>query len=248
MEKWLYLAGILCLVYCVGIGIMGHGTNFYLIWGVFGLAFLVLGRLQGKGIFLWRILPGYLKYPAVVLLLFGIVLFVVVEGCIVSRFGAKAPKGLDYLVVLGAQMKENGPSVVLRYRLDEACEYLKENTDTRVIVSGGQGANELVSEAEGMRDYLIQMGIAPERIVLEDASRNTCQNLQYAAAFLDPGQDSVGIVTNNFHMFRALHLAKAAGYRQVHGLAANSTVWMLPQNMLREFCGVTKDFLFGNMS
>lgn len=66
----------------------------------------------------------------------------------------KGPAELDYLIVLGAQMKTGGPSKALQYRLDEACRYLDENPGIKVIVSGGQGTDEPVSEAQGMYDYL----------------------------------------------------------------------------------------------
>lgn len=76
------------------------------------------------------------------------------EGCILRRFTQKGPAELDYLIVLGAQMKTGGPSKALQYRLDEACRYLDENPGIKVIVSGGQGTDEPVSEAQGMYDYL----------------------------------------------------------------------------------------------
>ena len=154
---------------------------------------------------------------------------------------------LDYIIVLGAQMKSNGPSRVLKMRLDKAYNYLMENPDTVAIVSGGQGADEHVSEAQGMYDYLVGKGIAAERILLEGQSRNTSQNIDFSSAFLDKERDSVGIVTNNFHIFRATHIAKKNGYSHVCGIAAPSELLMQGNNMLREFMGVMKDFLAGNI-
>lgn len=115
-----------------------------------------------------------------------------------------------------------------------------------VIVSGAKGSNEPVSEAQGMYDYLVNAGIAPERILMEEASRNTYENLEYSGQLLDRQRDSVVLVTNNFHMYRALKLAKGAGYRQIGGLSASTYPWMLPNNLLREFFGVVKDFCAGN--
>ncbi|MBO5055851.1 MAG: YdcF family protein [Lachnospiraceae bacterium] len=155
--------------------------------------------------------------------------------------------GLDYIVVLGAQMKASGPSKALQYRLDEAVRYLEENPDTLVIVSGGQGLDEHISEAQGMYDYLAQKGIASGRIIKEDKSRNTFQNLTFSAEFLDKEKNSVGIVTNNFHVFRAVGIAKKAGYKAVCGIAARGEPFLQYNNMMREFFGVVKDFLVGNM-
>ncbi len=160
---------------------------------------------------------------------------------------AAGKDNLDYIIVLGAQMKAHGPSRVLKMRLDKACDYLAENPDTIVIVSGAQGNDEHVSEAQGMYDYLVEQGISPEHIIKEDQSRNTNQNINYSSAFLDKEKDSVGIVTNNFHIFRATHIAKKSGYADVCGIAAPSEFLMQANNMLREFMGVMKDFLVGNI-
>ena len=152
-----------------------------------------------------------------------------------------------YIIVLGAQVRENGSSVVLRYRLDTAIEYLEENPETICIVSGGQGANEPFSEAEGMANYLIENGIEKDRILLENKSKNTVQNMQYSSALMDETYNSVGIVTNNFHMFRAMKLAKAQGLKNVCAIAADSNVLYLPNNVLRECLGILKDWAMKNI-
>ena len=174
-------------------------------------------------------------------------LFGVVEGMIFTGYVQRGESGCDYLIVLGAQMKPDGPSRVLQYRLDAAYDYLEENPDTKVIVSGGQGSDEIISEAQGMYDYLAGRGIEKERIIREDQSVNTVQNLKYSAEFLDREQDSVCIVSNNFHMFRARRLAEKLGYQKVCGLAAKGDPVLMANNMLREFFGVMKDFIYGNL-
>lgn len=144
-------------------------------------------------------------------------------------------------------MKTSGPSKALQYRLDAAFEYLENNPDTRVIVSGGQGADEHISEAQGMYDYLVDKGISPERIIMEDRSRNTFQNLTFSAEYLDREKNSVAVVSNDFHVFRAVKIARKAGYSNVYGLAARGEPFLKYNNMMREFFGVVKDFLVGNM-
>lgn len=189
-------------------------------------------------------IPG--TYTASTLFLLMLAVFLFTEGCIISGFSKNTDKELDYIVVLGAQLKTTGPSRVLQYRLDTAYEYLTVHPDTKVIVSGGQGSNEPASEAQGMYDYLVKRGIEPDRIILEDKSVNTEQNIRFSKEFLQADTDKVGIVSNNFHVFRAVKLAKAAGYRNVVGIAAPATAFYLPNNMLREFFGVAKDFLMGH--
>lgn len=247
MCKATIVIGILCILYFLAILLVGiHGTNFYYIWGFMGTALIVWGLCMEKGILIPR-LPVWFRRICLLLFCMGCLLFAVAEVCIISGFAAKGEAGLDYIIVLGAQMKADGPSRVLKMRLDKACDYLAENPDTKVIVSGGQGSDEHVSEAQGMYDYLVEKGVAAERILREDQSRNTSQNIEFSSAFLDKENDSVGIVTNNFHIFRATHIAKKSGYLQVCGIAAPSELSMQGNNMLREFLGVMKDFLAGNI-
>ncbi len=247
MCKAAIIIGVLCILYFLAIMLIGiHGTNFYYIWGFMGIALISWGICMEKGILIPR-LPIWFRRIFLILFCMGCVLFVVVEGCILSGFMADGEEKLDYIIVLGAQMKANGPSRVLKMRLDKAYDYLNGNPDTMVIVSGGQGSDEHVSEAQGMYDYLVEKGIAVERILREDKSRNTSQNIDFSSEFLDKENDSVGIVTNNFHIFRATHIAKKSGYRQVYGIAAPSELSMQGNNMLREFMGVVKDFLAGNI-
>jgi len=243
----LILSGILCLVYFVCIAFfVGHGTNFYFIWLFLGLFAIFWGILLKKGI--WEAhFPRWFRRLFILLVCVSGILFIITEGCILSGFSKKGPEGLDYLVVLGAQMKSGGPSKALQYRLDEAIRYLEENPDTQVIVSGGQGPDEHISEAQGMYDYLVEKGIDPSRITKEDKSVNTFQNLTFSAEFLDEANDSVGVVSNNFHVFRAEKIAQKAGYTDVHGISAKGEPFLQLNNMMREFFGVMKDFLCGNM-
>ena len=139
-------------------------------------------------------------------------------------------------------MRESGPSAALKYRLDEAVEYLEDNPKTICIVSGGQGANEPYSEAEGMAQYLKEQGIDASRILLEDKSLNTEQNMEYSKALIKDGA-SVGIITNDFHLFRAKQIAQKYGLDNVCGIAAKSTPVYLPNNMLREFLAEIKFLL-----
>lgn len=238
------IVGILCVLYCLALAITGGtGTWFFLIWGIMGIAFTLWGIFRGR---IWHAMPHWLHITAGTLFLLMLAVFLFTEGCIISGFSKNTDKELDYIVVLGAQLKTTGPSRVLQYRLDTAYEYLTAHPDTKVIVSGGQGSNEPASEAQGMYDYLVKRGIEPGRIVLEDKSVNTEQNIRFSKEFLQADADKVGIVSNNFHVFRAVKLAKAAGYRNVVGIAAPATAFYLPNNMLREFFGVVKDFLMGH--
>ena len=118
-----------------------------------------------------------------------------------------------YLIVLGAKVKPGGiPSLSLQYRLDAALDYLKENPYTKVIVSGGQGPDEEQTEASFMRDYLIANGIEKSRIITEEQSTSTYENLYYSFALLPETEQAVTIVSNDFHLRRATYIANELGY------------------------------------
>lgn len=239
--------GVLCLLYCLAIGFfMGYGTYFFLIWGVLALGCAGIAFVLWHKAWLERV-PGWLKGTVTLCFALVLLLFLVVEGKIYRQFSATAQPGADYVVILGAQWKENGPSYVLQKRLDKAIAYLRENPETKVITTGGQGDNEPMPEAAGMREYLLAAGIEAERIQTEEQSGNTVENLIYGSRYLDKEEDKVVVVTNNFHVFRAVLIARKQGYRNVEGLAADSYPAMLPNNMLREFGGVVKDFMKENL-
>lgn len=244
-EIFCILCSLFCFAYCFLIYRIKSGTRFYLVWGLGGFCFL------GLAFFLhfemWSKLPSGLRKIITIVIVMGVLLFVIVEGCIISACRAKGEANLDYLIVLGAQVKEKGPSAALKFRLDVAYDYLVENEATVCIVSGGQGANEPFSEAQGMRDYLVEKGISAERIIMEDKSTDTSENITFSARFLDMENDSVGIVTNNFHVFRGVHLAKHLGIQNVCGIAAPSDIYFQLNNMIREFFGIMKDLVCGNL-
>lgn len=179
--------------------------------------------------------------------IFGILLFVIVEGFIFAHYHDKGREDLDYIIVLGAQMKPAGPSAVLKFRLDAAYEYLTANEETICVVSGGQGSNEPCTEAEGMYQYLVEKGISPDRILLEKESTDTSENIAYSARLMGGTDVSVGIVTNNFHVFRGVMLARHAGFEDACGIAARSNIYFQPNNLVREFFGVMKDLVCGNL-
>lgn len=246
MHHILIILSVLCVLYFIGSAVFtGMGAKFYFIWLFLGVGFLFLDYVYRRQII--RNIPVALRRSMLLCLLAGAILFLIVEGCIVSGFFAKGAEELDYIIVLGAQMKDNGPSRTLKRRLDKAIDYMGDNQDTIVIVSGGKGADEPISEAQGMYEYLTAHGIESGRIRLEDKSTNTTENLIYSSNLVEAAHDRIGIVTSSFHVFRALRIAKKQGYCNVCGIAAPSEPFLLPTSMIREFLGVMKDFLFGNM-
>ena len=160
--------------------------------------------------------------------------------CVCARLPRKY-RASDCLIVLGARVEQDGPSRALQHRIDAAAEYMMGNKDTIAIASGGKGADEPVSEAACIRDGLIAAGIAPERILLEDQSSTTAENMRFSEMLIPDEDAAVGIVTNNFHVHRALGLARKAGIRNPHGIAAEYTGFTLFHYMVREALGLVAD-------
>lgn len=239
------LAAFLCFLYCFIVFRIRSGSRFYMIWALGGMLFVGLALMIKFD--LWSQFPPLLRRVVCGFLIVGIAAFVIAEGCIFAHYRDRGRPDLDYIIVLGAQMKPAGPSAVLKFRLDAAYEYLTENENTICVVSGGQGPNEPCTEAQGMYDYLVEKGIAPERILMEDKSTDTSENIAFSAEIIGRTDKDVGIVTNNFHVFRALGIARKQNYGKVEGLAADSVLGMGPNNLLREFLGVLKDFAVGNL-
>lgn len=154
------------------------------------------------------------------------------------------------MVVLGCQVKQDGPSMLLRDRLDEALTYWEDHREIKVVVSGGQGPDEPTTEARAMADYLMERGVPEDAILLEDRSHNTAQNFRYTREMLEgEGYDledtQVLVVSNGFHLTRARMLAERTGFEAVSTLAAPSS--HLPSRLrmyIREPLALVKSFVF----
>lgn len=239
------ILSILCAVYGASVASIKSGSNFYMIWYAAAVVFPLLAI--GHKLSLWRRCNPILRRTVLTLLLVGLAVFAGVEGIIASQFFKPAEPNLDYVIVLGAQVRTDGPSVVLLKRLERAEIYLKENPNTICIVTGGQGSNEPTTEAQAMADWLVAAGIDETRIIQENRAVNTVQNIRYSMEHIENKEADVGILTNSFHVFRGVAIAKKQGLVNACGVAAKSYPFYLPNNMLREFFGVLKDFIMGNL-
>ena len=185
------------------------------------------------------------------LLLAGALVFGALEALIFSGSRDQLHGEPQVMVVFGCQVKPWGPSVLLQDRLDTALAYLEEHPEMTVVVTGGQGDDEPVSEAQCMYDYLTEHGVEPERIWQEDQSHNTWQNVRYTLALLEEkGADTsagVVLVSSGFHLTRARMLWERAsgGAGELSTLAAPCT--HVPSRLkmyIREPFALVKSFLF----
>lgn len=234
------------LAYGAAMGAMYPAGGFWLIWIALGAALGAAAWARRTGG--WDQLPLWGRRGIAALALALLAGVIALFGLIASQAVARPPANLDYVIVLGADLTPSGkPKEALRYRLDAALVYLEENPKTRCIVSGGQGDDEVRSEASAMREYLVARGLAGSRIILEDQSTSTAENLRFSAKLMDSPGAGAAVITNDFHVFRAIHIARKQGLSNVHGLAAASNPLYLPQAALRECAAIAKDALAGNL-
>lgn len=179
----------------------------------------------------------------------GILAFALLLGAVLYGAYDHISGDPQVMIVLGCQVRQDGPSVLLRDRLDEALSYLKDHPDMTVVVSGGQGPDEPTTEAQAMADYLVANGVEEENILLEDDSHNTTQNFQYSRDLLEEEKidcsGGVLVVSNGFHLTRARMLAERAGFDNVSTLAAPAS--HLPSRLymyIREPLALVKSFVF----
>lgn len=146
------------------------------------------------------------------------------------------------VVVLGCLVRESGPSLMLRYRLETALQYLQENPEAPVVVSGGQGEREPVSEAQAMAEYLITNGIDETRIYKEDISTNTWQNLAFSAEIIrrEALPETLVIVTDTYHQLRAGIFARTQGFSAFYGCSGKCPWGLLPSYGVREMLAVAQ--------
>ncbi len=151
------------------------------------------------------------------------------------------PEGAN-VIVLGAQIySAERMGVSLTGRVDKAAEYLLENPDAQCIVTGGQGGNEPCPESLTQKNALMRRGIDAGRIYMEDKSHNTRENMAYAMEIAQEEglRTEVAVVTQSFHMFRALQLAENAGFT-AYSLVAETDPLLFPEYYGRELLSLTK--------
>lgn len=245
-EKLFLIMGSMLILYYLICGLYGgFRISVLWIWLAAGAACVAIGLGWFDGV--WARLPHMIRAAVYVACILFLTAFVVTEVMVIACFEAKGEKDLDYLIVLGAAVKGTAPSNALEYRIETACQYMKENPRTKAIVSGGQGPGELISEADCMERELISRGIPGSRILREDQSATTAQNIRFSYKLIGGSQARIGIVSNNFHVWRAVEIAKKQGSFPVCPVAAPYPSILLPHYAVREFLTITADKLIGNL-
>lgn len=184
-----------------------------------------------------------------VCLVIGLIVVGITEALIIHASFGSAEEPVDYVVVLGAKVRSDGPSVSLWDRIYAARDYLQENPHVIAVVSGGQGADEPITEAQAIYDELVRMGISLDRVWMEDKATSTWENLWFSLDLIEEKTGSrpekLGVLSSEYHLFRASLFAKACGVEFVGVPAKTSRPSQLINHYMREVAGVWHYILLG---
>ena len=247
IANYIVLAlGIAMIAYYLALGIfVRFGQSLQFLWLLGGIAFVARFAFWTWADRAGRIPASGLLMPLRIAFLATVALFLIAEALILIPGLGDAPAGLDYIVVLGARVNGTEPSGALRNRIAVAAEYLEANPNTIAVLSGGKGPDEDITEAWCMYENLIAKGIDSERLILEDRSTDTSENLRFSREFVPVGART-GLVTNNFHICRALGLARGLNW-DVEAVPVATSLLSLPHYLMREFVGVAYELARGNI-
>lgn len=220
---------------------LGNGAGM-LVFGALFLATLFSKRLKERTNKLKKKKAGKIIVGLCsVFLVFVFGTAIVLGGLIVKGAVNAPPEDTPTtVVVLGCKVQASGkPSKILNTRLKAAYDYLADHPETVCIVSGGKGADEPVAEAEAMYNRLVELGIPKERILIEDKSTSTRENLKFSAEIIEELglPETISIATNEFHQYRAGRIAGKLGYAY-YAISADSPRVLLPTYFVREMFGI----------
>lgn len=187
-----------------------------------------------------------LFYSLVVLTSIVTLSFLYVQVNIISNTDyVTGSENYDYIIVLGAKVNGYELSVNLKDRLDKLLSIYNDYSNAKIIVSGGQGADEIISEAEAMKNYLIENGISESIILKEDKATSTSENIIYSKKIIDSYKEKNPkslVVSNDFHMYRMFILARK-NEMNVDGLSAKTPFFIKINFSVREYYAIIKTLI-----
>ena len=212
--------------------------------------FSTVAMFRGGHFSIWMYVKVFLSY--LVSLMSCMLLFTIICAFLSTRH--KPAYNRDYLIILGCCIRNDGtPTPILRGRIDAAINFEKAQfaatgKHAKLVTSGGQGSDEVISESESMKRYLIEQGYPEEQIIKEDKSVNTDQNIKFSRDKIEEDAGTLdgikaGIATTNYHIFRSYILAKKHGL-DAEGISAKTKWYFYPNAFLREFAGLIVDLKF----
>ena len=241
---------------CVPFAILGYVCKFV----VRGYSFTALVCLGIICIILFysfmplvgRVFPRFARVSTIVFtlaVLCGLALFSFTEYHIIQASAGTPEETAPYLVVLGAKVREDGPSVSLWDRIYAAADYLNDHEEVIAIVSGGKGTDEPITEAEAMCQELVKLGIDESRIWMEDKATSTDENMRFSLDLIEEKTgtrpEKLAILSSEYHLYRSSLMAKKLGIEFVGVPAKTSRLSQLINHGMREVAGVWHLYIFG---
>ncbi len=233
------------VLWCAASMILNIGSvTGMLLFGVIGICALFWGsisaflrRLREKKV--WLVLTNIFACLLGLIALYALTLL-----CVMNVYAHRPPAENATLVVLGCQVNGSSPSLMLSRRIDAAYQYLQEHPNAKCILSGGQGSNENLSEAQCMYNELIKKGISPERMFREDQSVNTAENIRFSGEVIrkEGLSNDLAIVTDGFHELRAALISQEQGF-SCGAVPSKTPLYLAANFTIREMIALTARFV-----
>lgn len=245
IPKLNILLGIACIIYFLGLITFTVTVAFSMFWLLIGVIFIGIGILglnkSNENDKILKIIHSVITVC--------LVIFILIEIPIIY-FGSKTyHDSCDYVIILGAGLNGKELSLALYQRMVTSIEYIHDNPQSKIIVSGGKGPGESISEAKAMKDFLVKHGIDESRIIMEDKSKSTYQNLYNTKKILEFAQNrdindlNLCVVSSNFHIARVKMLGKRLGMN-INGIPSPVHVFLIPNFYVRESLAMVKSYIF----
>ncbi len=232
--------GVAMLIYYIACGLsLNFSVSGLWVWLVAGVYCLSKGIIRivciDRGVKIHKALKVMgIIWLTFIYLFFAI--FVVFEVIVVKTALSEPEPDLDYVIVLGAKVNGTSPSKTLLNRIRSAYDYLVEYPSAKAVLTGGKGDDEGISEGLCMFNTLTEMGIDPSRLIIEDRSTSTMENMKFSKELIPEEDCKIGVVTAGYHMFRALELFEDYFGREAYAVVAyTDNLFWIPHYFVREF-------------
>lgn len=230
------ILGTIIVLYIILINTVYTKISFSKELLLIGITLIIIYYLKSKDIRNFNKIYKFMK-PFIVI---GLVIFLIIETLIIS-FPKNNLEYSNYVIVLGAGVRGTTPSLTLIQRLEATLEYInKQEKNVDIIVSGGQGKGEDISEALAMKNYLISKGVKENNIIMEDKSTTTNENLRFSKNIIEEVTKeniknvNITIVTSDFHTYRSSKIAKKLGYNNPNFYSNKTKILLTPIMYIRE--------------
>ncbi|MEE1313119.1 MAG: YdcF family protein [Lachnospiraceae bacterium] len=241
ISIFLFFLSVFCIIYYgIIIGYSGLQTSFSHFWPVAAMMSAFFAVFLQSSFYLN--LPGIVSF-ILKLLTAGVILFFLILFLRILTCRSNSCVETDYLIVLGANVRDEAPSRALKERIDMAYEYLKTHEKTTAILTGYQNPQASISQGKCMQNELRKMGIPAYRLLVESDARTTLENFQFSKDYMTRLEPTTAVVTSDFHLYRAKKIAAACGYKNIKGIGAKTPTPLLLHCYIRELFAVTK-YLF----